>query len=73
MEARAERIVRLYGESDKPAEKRLEDKDKRRRLYYKRYTGRDWGISQNYHLSLDSQALGIENCVDIVSELFKKL
>jgi len=73
MDARAERIVRLYGESDKPAEKRLEDKDKRRRLYYKRYTGRDWGISQNYHLSLDSQALGIENCVDIVSELFKKL
>ena len=35
MAARADRIVRLYGSSEKSPEKRLEEKDKRRRVYYK--------------------------------------
>ena len=64
--ARAERIVRLYGESERSPEQRLQDKDKKRRVNYKHYTGRDWGMSQNYHLSLDSSVLGVERCPDIV-------
>lgn len=44
--ARADRIVRLYGSSEKSPEKRLEEKDKRRRVYYKHYTDGDWGISR---------------------------
>lgn len=70
---RAERIVRLYGESENSPEKRLEDKDKRRRLYYKHYTGRDWGMSQNYHLCLDSGVLGIQNCADMIVQLSQEL
>ena len=35
MEKRAERIVKVYGdESKEPPEKRLKDKDKRRRAFY---------------------------------------
>ena len=70
MAARADRIVRLYGSSEKSPEKRLEEKDKRRRVYY---TDGDWGMSQNYHLSLDSGIIGIQRCVDIISELAKTL
>lgn len=70
---RADRIVRLYGSSEKSPEKRLEEKDKRRRVYYKHYTDGDWGMSQNYHLSLDSGIIGIQRCVDIISELAKTL
>ena len=66
MAQRADRIVRLYGESEQTPEKRLTDKDKRRSVYYKNYTGQDWGRTQNYHLSLDSGKLGIENCVKII-------
>ena len=66
MQARAERIVRLYGESDKSPEQRLKEKDKRRRNNYKHYTGQDWGVSQNYHITLDSAAVGIDRCVDIL-------
>ncbi len=73
MAARADRIVRLYGSSEKSPEKRLEEKDKRRRVYYKHYTDGDWGMSQNYHLSLDSGIIGIQRCVDIISELAKTL
>lgn len=66
---RAERIVRLYGESEKQPEERLKDKDGRRRINYKHYTDREWGLCQNYTLSLDSGALGIEHCVDLIAAL----
>lgn len=66
---RADRIVRLYGESEIAPEKRLEDKDKRRRSYYKHYTGRDWGMSQNYHLSLDTGLVGIERCAQLIADV----
>ena len=71
MAARADRIVRLYGSSEKSPEKRLEEKDKRRRVYYKHYTDGDWGMSQNYHLSLDSGVIGVEKCVSIIVELVR--
>ena len=66
MEQRAERIVRLYGESEKSPEARLQEKDKRRKVNYQHYTGRTWGVAQNYDLCLDSGVLGIEQCADIV-------
>lgn len=63
---RADRIVRLYGESESTPEKRLADKDTRRRVNYKHYTDREWGMAQNYHITLDSGVLGIDRCVDII-------
>ena len=66
---RAERIVRLYGESDKTPETRLKEKDKRRRNNYKHYTGQEWGMSQNYHLCLDTSVIGIDRSVDLIVSL----
>ena len=66
MKFRADRIVRLYGESEKSPEARLQEKDKRRKVNYQHYTGRTWGQAQNYDITLNSSALGIENCVDII-------
>ena len=63
---RADRIVRLYGESEKSPAARLQEKDKRRQINYQHYTGRTWGMAENYHLCLNSAALGIDNCVDII-------
>ncbi len=69
--SRAERIVRLYGESERSPERRLEEKDKKRKVYYKHYTGNDWGKCQNYHISLDSAKLGIEKCTELIVGLMK--
>ena len=66
---RADRIVRLYGESEKTPEQRLNEKDKRRRVNYQHYTGRTWGMSQNYDISLDTGVLGIDQCADIVCQI----
>ncbi|MEG1730037.1 MAG: cytidylate kinase-like family protein [Oscillospiraceae bacterium] len=68
---KANRIVELYGERDAEPERRLEEKDKKRIVYYKNYTGRTWGMSTNYDLCMDSGKLGIENCVDVIVKLAK--
>lgn len=66
MENRADRIVRLYGESEKKPEQRLADKDKKRKIYYKHYTDREWGDANNYDMCLDSGRIGIDKCVDLI-------
>lgn len=70
MDKRAERIVQVYGEGKDSPEKRLQDKDKRRRAYYHFYTDMEWGVAKNYHISLDSGVLGIEKCVELISGLY---
>ncbi len=67
---RAERIVKVYGETAQSPEKRLLDKDKRRSSYYRFYTDMEWGRAENYHIALDSGKLGIEKCIEIISDLF---
>ena len=70
-EKRAERIVTLYGESDTAIEKRIKEKDKRRSAYYKYYTEIEYGDARNYDVALDSGKLGIEKCVEIITDLYK--
>lgn len=65
---RARRIVERFGETDQSPEKRLADKDKKRKVFYKHYTGREWGMAQNYHMCLDSGKLGIDECVRMIVE-----
>jgi cytidylate kinase len=70
-EFRAERIVRLYGESDKSPLARLQDKDKRRSVNYQHYTGRVWGASENYDICLNTGTIGVEEAADIIVSLVK--
>jgi len=69
MDFRADRIVRLYGESEKSPEARLQEKDKRRKINYQHYTGRTWGVAQNYDICLNSGVLGVEKCAEIIVDL----
>ena len=69
MAYRAERIVRLYGETKQTPDKRLAEKDNKRKVYYKHYTNRNWGDAQNYHLCLNSGLIGIDKCTDIIVDV----
>ena len=66
MENRAKHILEHYGPGDKPPVKRLAEKDQKRKVYYKNYTGRPWGQAQNYDLCLNSGVLGMNNCVELI-------
>ena len=72
MNFRADRIVRLYGESEKSPEARLQEKDKRRKANYQHYTGRTWGQAQNYDVCLNSSSLGVERCAEILLDMIRK-
>ncbi len=71
IEFRADRIVRLYGESEKSPAVRLNDKDRRRKVNYQHYTGRTWGMADNYDLCLNSGSLGVEQCADLIVSLIE--
>ena len=68
---RADRIVRLYGESEKSPEARLNEKDKRRSVNYQHYTGRPWGAADNYDICLNTATIGVEEAADIIVALVK--
>lgn len=70
MHSRARRIVEQYGERSDSPEKRLRDKDKRRAAYYQFYTEMKWGAVGNYHITLNSGALGIDTCVKTLVGLY---
>ena len=69
MDFRADRIVRLYGESEKSPQTRLQEKDKRRMLNYQHYTGRTWGAAENFDICLDTSTIGVEKAAEIIVTL----
>lgn len=69
MPHKIERITKLYHLSPADAEKRIREMDKKRSINYKYYTGNTWGARQNYSIILNSSALGIEKCVEIIAGL----
>jgi cytidylate kinase len=67
------RVVELYGETADSIEKRLDDKDKRRKAFYQYYTNRKWGRAWYYQVCLESSRLGVENCVKLITQMAKDL
>ena len=41
-----------------------------RAAYHRFYTDMKWGYAQNYHLTLNSGVLGIDQCVNIITSLY---
>lgn len=70
-EARAKRIMKKYGDNGIKPEVRVRKKDDKRKVYYKHYTGENWGEAKNYTISLDSAALGEEVCSDIIAKIYR--
>ena len=60
------RAVEEYGVPENSVKKMMKDTDKARANYYAYHTGRKWGEHVNYHLSMDSGYLEIDDIVDII-------
>ena len=70
-DARKNRVINEYGETDVPIEKRLKDKDKRRKAHYEYFTSRKWGKSFYYDLCIDTGRIPIDTAVDVIVEAAK--
>lgn len=58
--------IERLGLDPKEAERILEDTDRNRARYLKQYYGRDWEDSTNYHLVLNTAALGLEAAAELI-------
>ena len=68
IEARVKRAIEVYGIEEKHAEDYVKRIDKQRPSYYNYYTDRRWGQPQNYHICIDSSALGIDGTVNLLEQ-----
>ena len=61
------RITNRMGISEEEAHKLIEQTDKYRADYYKYYTGGNyWTNPVNYDLTLNSERVGVDNCVKVI-------
>lgn len=66
------RIMKKMNISEKEAHKKIETTDKYRADYYKYYSGGNyWTNPVNYDMTLNSEKLGIEGCVQMVKDCLK--
>lgn len=66
---KCQRIMNLYGKTEKEALALMKDTDKKRSINYTYHTDQKWGSSKNYALCLNSSILGYDMCVKIMKEL----
>lgn len=71
MDFRVKHMAEHYGKDEAAAPKWLRDKDNRRKVYYKHYTGRNWGDPHNYDICLCTSLLGIERAANILADIAK--
>ncbi len=67
--SRSRRAIEEYEVDEKRVEALLRRTDKRRETFYSINTGRNWYDKDNYHLCLNSGALGLDLAADIIVQV----
>lgn len=70
---RLNRIVEQYGIDRDIAEKEMMRVDKARAEHCRHFTGKEWGASKYYDLSVDSSVFGIEETAEELYAIIKKM
>jgi cytidylate kinase len=66
-EGRVERAMELEGLSREDAERRLVDNDRAREAYVHHFYGVDPNDLRHYHLAIDTTAIDLDRCVDLIA------
>ncbi|MGI6183917.1 MAG: AAA family ATPase [Candidatus Fimadaptatus sp.] len=66
MDARIERVMRIYSVDRKGAEDMIAKNDKRRANYYNYFTNAKWADITNYDIAVNSHKVGVEGAADMV-------
>ena len=70
-EARVDHITQKYQLSRGDATILIDETEKERARYYKRHTGQEFARMENYDLCLDSAAIGLDNCVEVIKRVIE--
>ena len=66
MDKRLKRAIEIREEGEEPTAKLVEDHDKKRRTFYKQYTGSELYDASNYTICFDVGKISIPQCADII-------
>ncbi len=69
---RIKRVMAIGDYTEEEARRLTENTDRARASYYKRYTGRDYGKQEYYHLGLDSGLLGTDESVECIVNILHR-
>lgn len=62
---KVKRVMEIYGDTVKDAEKNVLRSDAARTVYYNNISGLHWGDAHNYDLLIDS-SVGVDKCVELI-------
>jgi cytidylate kinase len=71
-DARVRRTMAKYGLDSREAQRQMENTDHARAEHYKRFTGREYGKQEYYHLGLDSGMLGTDESVEVIISMLRR-
>ena len=71
-DVRVKRAMAVFRLTEEEARRQLEDTDRARAQYYRRYTDREYGQQKWYHLGLDSGLLGTEESVESIINILRR-
>ena len=60
------------GLSDKDLKKKIRRVDRSRAKYYQYYTGRKWGDRSNYDLCINTSAISVKECAEMLVHMLEK-
>ncbi|MEG1800881.1 MAG: cytidylate kinase-like family protein [Oscillospiraceae bacterium] len=66
IEARKNRAISQYGDAPEKVKQKIACLDKKRASYYHYYTQSKWGDVKNYHMCIDSAAIGLDGAVEAI-------
>ena len=69
---RRARVAERHSVKESAALDLINKTDRRRASYYNFYTGGKWGKYDNYHLAINSSALGIEGTAQVIAEAVRR-
>ena len=69
MDDKIKRVTTHYNIDKKNALKEIKRINKLRSNHYKHYTGKNWGMPDNYDLCINSDLLGVEKTAEIISDM----
>lgn len=72
-EWRVHHRMELENLDEKAARALVEKTDAQREKYYTHYTGRPWGLPENYDICINSARLGIERTAALLAEHCREL
>ena len=72
LDYRTKRIMRLYDMPEHSAQTLIKKTDKSRSSYFDFYSSKSWGACETYDISINSEFLGVDGCVNLLSECVEK-